>query len=75
MSGQVGTEHLLCANCRNHRWVVDFGFGRLCGPCDQARAANHGTKRQRALPVPMPVHAPARPFSEPAEPEEEAAPW
>lgn len=53
--------------CRN-RWTCDFGFGRLCSLHDRERALGAS---QRPLPVRMPTHAPARPFNEAAERDDE----
>ncbi len=53
------------------RWTCDFGNGRLCSVHDQERREGHGDRRQRPLPVPMPVHPASRPFNEVAERDEE----
>lgn len=71
MSAPIGTEGLMCIRGCGRRWSVDFGHGRLCGTCDRERYEGHGERRQRPLPVPMPVHAATRPFNEVAERDEE----
>ena len=62
---------LLCVSCARNRWVVDFGFGRLCSSCDDARRVGHGKPRQQSIPVPMPTHQPAPAFNEAAERDDE----
>lgn len=63
----VAGDQCSVEGCRM-RWSCDFGFGRLCSMHDRERYAG---SQQRPLPVRPPTHAPARPFNEAAERDEE----
>lgn len=68
-----GTDHtLLCATTGcGRRWTCDFGR-RLCSDCDARRQTSHARKPpQSSLPAMGSLRDAVRPFTEPAEREEE----
>lgn len=59
MTPAAPADGLMCRNGCGRRWVVDFGSGRLCRPCDDDRREGVGSSGRRQASIPLPTHEPA----------------